>query len=84
MLRRPLVDDLLQEVGCERNLLAGLTLNADTNPYQKGHRKWKAATPQPSKSQERYRWGAVGHAVLESRHGPQMPVKIEIHGRRTG
>ena len=73
MLRRPLVDDLLQEVAREHNPLTGSTLNA--NPYhsQKGHGKWNAATPHSSKSQERYRWCAVGQAIPESGHGPQDP-----------
>ena len=72
MLRRPLVDDLLQEVGCERNALTGSTLTAKVRKSQEGHGKWKAETFQSLKSQERYRWGAVGQAVSEPGHGPQV------------
>ena len=84
VLRRPLVDDLLQEVAREHNPLTGSTLNA--NPYhsQKGHGKWNAATPHSSKSQERYRWCAVGQAIPESAHDPQDAGLLEIHGRRAG
>ena len=71
MLRRPLVDDLLQEVGYKRNLLAGSTLTAILYHSQQGHGKPKAGTPHSSKSQERYRWCAVGQAVPESGRGPQ-------------
>ena len=41
-------------------------------------------TPHSSKSQERYRWCAVGQAILESAHDPQDAGQLEIHGRRAG
>ena len=80
MLRRPLVDDLLQEVGCERNLLAGSTLNAILYHSQKGHGKWKAHTFHSPKNQERHRWCAVGQAVPESGHGPQAAGWLKSMG----